>query len=248
MKEKNWLSWLRKLPESIKKRRILPNSPLKSADSLPSPDFYQEEIENHFGHLFPSFGSEGHVWHELLSPLFHLDIYIIDPSGKFPCYTLFTTGMSCLPMKVGEGTPERRRELERAELMMFLPKEFPMNGSQKPETIWPMRLLQSLTRFPHENQTWFGGGHSIGPYDRPLAPDTEQCGCVFWQQSGDLGKLVTRDGTVINFYLVIPLYPEEIKYKLSCDVNASWQMLQDLPLIVDLQRPSLVPQNIGMPD
>jgi hypothetical protein len=212
-------------------------------DLLPHLDLYGREIYEHFKRLFPDIES-CYVWHECISYPFHLDVYIVYPSKERPYYVLFTTGMSCVPMDVDEETQEEREKLERAELMMYLPENFPLKDTvtQESKTTWPLRFLQTLARYPYENKTWFGRFQTFGPYPGPIAPDTKQCGGIFMSLRDKLGKLVTSDGTIINLYLVIPLYIEEIKYKLTHEVEDWYPLMKKLPPVVNLKRSSLCPK------
>jgi hypothetical protein len=85
---------------------------------------------------------------------------------------------------------------------------------------WPLRLLKVLARLPHEYDTWLGHGHTIpnGDPAEPYADNTRFTGALvavpvttpqeFWTLE------VTPEKT-INFYAVVPLYPEEMDHKLQ---------------------------------
>src|SRR6185436_18632705 len=103
-----------------------------------------EEIERHLAR----FGVEPqNVLHEIISDLVHLDVHLCDPTPERNFYTLFTTGMSDLPMT----TPEGLDELRYAELMLCLPAGWPIQEGAgvdpREEHYWPIRLLKALARF-----------------------------------------------------------------------------------------------------
>jgi hypothetical protein len=212
-----------------------------------------EEIEKHFDHLFPDM--ETFVFHEILSDIVHLDVFIKSPNEKHPYYVLFTSGMSDLAMPLPKGLRKERGNLDRAELFMLLPKDFPMgqicivgkllqNGPL--EETWPIHWLKFLAKAPHEYKTWFGHSHTVpnGPDYDPLVTGTKQCGCILWQEKGEWGSMVSSDGVVVNLYRVVPLYREEMEYRLEYGQEAWCRLLEKnggLPLIVDLHRPSLCP-------
>lgn len=50
-----------------------------------------EEIEPHFNNNFPD--RKTHVFHELISDLIHVDIFVINPSDDEDYYVLYTEGM-----------------------------------------------------------------------------------------------------------------------------------------------------------
>ena len=62
--------------------------------------------------------------------------------------------------------------------------------------------------------TWLGWGHTIpnGAEYGPLCAETEMGGVVLVQTGGDMGSMQAEDGTEINFYMVVPVYREEIEY------------------------------------
>jgi hypothetical protein len=64
------------------------------------------------------------------------------------------------------------------------------------------------------------------------------------------GSLAARNGQHINLYCCVPLYPDEIEYLHPQQPPPNEQehqaackrILQDLPIVVDLHRPSLCPK------
>ena len=191
---------------------------------------YAEEISGHFKALFPN--REEFVYHELISDLVHIDV---------------TTGMSDMPMTLPEKIADRE-DLKHAELFMFLlgewnPGETGQLDSDIPDSeYWPIRLIKYLARFPHEYHTWLGWGHTIpnGAEYGPLCAETEMGGVVLVQTGGDMGSMQAEDGMEINFYMVVPVYREEIEYKLEFGMEALDKRFCDrnLPMILDIHRPN----------
>ena len=206
---------------------------------------YAEEISGHFKALFPN--REEFVYHELISDLVHIDVNIMRPTEERPYYVMYTTGMSDMPMTLPEEIADRE-DLKHAELFMFLPGEWnPGETGQLDSDIpdseyWPIRLIKYLARFPHEYHTWLGWGHTIpnGAEYGPLCAETEMGGVVLVQTGGDMGSMQAEDGTEINFYMVVPVYREEIEYKLEYGMEALDKRFCDrnLPMILDIHRPN----------
>lgn len=206
---------------------------------------FAEEIEAHFSALFPD--RESFVFHELISDLVHIDVNILKPSPKADYYVMYTTGMSDMPMSLPDGY-EDRADLKYGELYMFLPSSWnPGDVGQVSSDIsdsefWPIHMIKYLARFPHEYRTWLGAGHTIpnGPDYEPLCADTKMGGVVLVQTGQDLGSLTTENGTIINFYMMIPAYQEEIEYKLKYGMEALDQKYSEgnLPMILDIHRPN----------
>jgi len=170
-----------------------------------------EHVSSHLGEITP-------VFHEMVSDLIHLDINIIQPSPSRPYYTLVTSGMSDRPMRPPKGSPL----LTRAELTLCLPPEWQMSQEafKDERNYWPLRLLKDLARLPHQYKTWLWEGHTIPNDDPPRAysKDTRLCCALLWRpQLAPHGffQLDAGPGKAIHFFAVIPLYREEMDYKLT---------------------------------
>lgn len=73
------------------------------------PEVYgQEDWDTVDQHIHTYFGSSENVFHEIVSPDIHVDIYIIPPSPERNYYILMTHGMGTHAMNVpgGSGRPE----------------------------------------------------------------------------------------------------------------------------------------------
>lgn len=176
----------------------------------------ERHMERHFGR--PAF-----VWHELASDLIHLDVHVVEPGAERPYFTLFTSGMSDLPMTVPEGAPVSRY----AELMMSLPPDWPLDQSSMSEedAYWPVRLLKSIARLPHEYQTWIGPWHSVPNGDPavPYAAGTPFAGTVVAPPvncAPEARKIMTGTGKEISLLALVPLHPAEIELKLTAGTDA----------------------------
>jgi hypothetical protein len=124
--------------------------------------------------------------------------------------TLVTSGMSSRPMTV----PEGEEEYQYAELMIHLPKRWPLSKKAlaKDQSYWPIEWLLRIAQFPHDNDTWLGGSHTIianGEPPEPLGPGVDFTCMLLLAQESELGQLETRDGRTIVFYTLFPLYTEE---------------------------------------
>jgi hypothetical protein len=109
--------------------------------------------------------------------------------------------------------------------------------------LWPIAWLEKMARLPYKNHTWI--------YHRLMARDVGSVNT--WKAGGiflNFGQLATRNGQSINLYNCVPLYPEEVEYlhpqqreTTEAERQAAYErILKDLPLLVDLHRPSLCPK------
>ena len=203
------------------------------------PEVYtEEEMEIVEGHIQQHFGAFEHVFHELASPDIHVDICVVQPSAERDYYTLVTMGMGAHRMNVPEELAEYK--LERAELAIALPKDWKLKQEDMKDDrwYWPIRLLKSLARLPIASDTWLGWGHTMDNQE-PFAPDTELCAAILTGPQGteDGSEFCTLPGgEEINFYQVIPLYRDELEYKLAHDADALLDKMEGISFVVKPDR------------
>ncbi|MGZ9586428.1 suppressor of fused domain protein [Paenibacillus marinisediminis] len=203
---------------------------------------YVEEIVSHFENAFP--GRTSSVFHELISDIVHIDVNMMEPTEEEPFYVLYTNGMSDLPMTIpDEIVAQLDENIDRAEVMMFLPASWKLSEeSLKDENnYWPIRLMKQMARFPHMYNTWLGYGHTIPNYQEyePYADGTGLNGVVLYQLKEEISEIPTKDGNKIHTYFLIPLYKEEMDYKLEHGMDALLDKLSELEddvLVLDPNR------------
>jgi hypothetical protein len=178
-----------------------------------------EAIGDHLKQL----GEPGMVWHELISDLVHIDVHTIEPTDERPFHTLVTSGMSDRAMTV----PPECEDLRHAELMLSLPADWPLTREafENEANYWPMRLLKMLARFPHEYETWLGWGHTIpnGDPAEPFSDGTKLCCALLLSPvlvPEGFSELKIDDERTVHFYSLIPIYKEEMDFKLEKGTDA----------------------------
>lgn len=210
-----------------------------------APEMYSEDeidiIEKHIEHYYGNFEF---VFHEKVSPDIHVDICLIPPSEECNWYTLVTMGMGAHLMNVPNQLKEE--QLKRAELVICLPEYWKLDKEHLKDEkwYWPIRLLKELARFPGENNTWLGWGHTVS-YDGPLSYTTELCASILinppmWNVGGNTCTL--PDGEEVNFYQVIPLYGDELEYKLKNGTQKLLDKMNDNILLVNPHRLNVLNQ------
>ncbi len=207
-----------------------------------------ENIEEISDHIEKHLGEISGVYHELVSDLVHIDLHMVPPDGdERPFNVIVTSGMSDLPMTIPDELDHD--ELAYAELLICLPEDWPLSEDdfEDENNYWPLRLLKQLARLPHEFESWFGYGHSIpnGDPAEPYADDTELCGAVLVPAfffGEEFMELKTSGGKTINFYAIIPVYNEEMNYKLKHDAGELFDRMEKklewIPFVVEPDRPS----------
>lgn len=214
---------------------------------------YKAEIMAHFDAAFP--GHETQVWED---PETYMEMAVMAPTETEPYYVAYTLGMSAEPMTLDNMPHGKKFEwLRTAELMMFLPGEWPVDAAGGPEHLndpenkaaaWPLRLLRMLAHMPRKQKTWLGAGHSIpnGEPAHPYAGNTPFAGAVLFlpaQKNGpkEVQPVNIGKGKRVVLYTVVPVYPAEMDYKLEFGAEALERKLRELPagsgFFVDNARP-----------
>lgn len=196
-----------------------------------APTLYIEDIEKHFNKLFDVGEDEHTVFHEIMSEYVHIDIHIIKPAENRPFYVLYTTGMSDLPMTMDEDAPWDFKKInERAEIFCILPEDWKLEDKLSKEDtqkyMWIISAMKKAARYPHMCKTWLSFMHTLQYTEdnTPFSPYTKLSSAIFMRLNeddfggkyeDDLGGLYAEDGTYINLLCLVPLYKEEMDFKLE---------------------------------
>jgi len=205
------------------------------------PELYTEEEWDAVDmHIASNFGNYENVFHEIVSPDIHVDIYIVDPTPERNYYTLVTMGMGAHRMNVPKEL--RKDKLDRAEIMICLPPDWDIKNDDE-RWYWPIRWLKILARLPGEYDTWLGYGHTV-PNEEPFADNTKLCGVMLtmvYQFSPAASLCVLPNGDEVNFYQMLPIYQEEMDFKLENDAEALEDLFtDDFDFVLDIARRNVV--------
>jgi len=210
------------------------------------PETYTEaEMEAVEAHIAARFGEFANVFHEIVSPDIHVDICIIEPTPERNYYTLVTMGMGAHRMNVPKEL--REHKLERAELFICLPPDWKTQSDDE-RWYWPIRLLKSTARLPGECDTWLGYGHTVASGDpaEPYAENTQLCGVMLtmpYQFGQEAAVCKLPGGNEVNFYQLLPLYQEEMDFKLAhCAEDLENQLGEDFDFVVNPARHNVIEQ------
>lgn len=179
-------------------------------------EFVERHIASHLGPI------EG-VWHELISDLVHIDVLHIKATPERPFHWFVTTGMSDRAMK----PPADAASCRFAELMIALPQDWPLGDEAFAEerNYWPVRLLKTLARIPHEHETWLWWSHTVtnGDPPRPFVPSVGFTGSLLAPPvhvSLEFRTCQVNPEKAVSFFSVLPIYPEEMTLKLEKGADA----------------------------
>lgn len=180
--------------------------------------FYYDEDERVAleDYIEKTFGKFDEVFHELVSPDIHCDIYVINPTPERNYYTLVTGGMGAFQMY----TPDDYPAPPFAELAINLPPTWNLK-SEDEKDYWPIRWLKYLARLPMNHQTYLGYGHTIPTGDVLEGTDFDclmLVGAVTEHENEEQTQWAVAElpsGKAVGFFYVAPLYPEETNFKLD---------------------------------
>ena len=207
-----------------------------------NPMYLPKEIDAIEKHLEKNFGPVKSVFHEVVPGEMHIDIYVVGPTEKFPCYRLFTCGMGARKMDLPHEA--RGKRPERIELQLSLPADwkFDVESLKNTNFYWPVGLLEYLATFPWSESTWLGFGHTI-PLQK-FSEDTELSGVLLNYPEHypfEIGHIDLPRGTV-QFLNVVPLYNEEMEYKLAYGMEGLEKLMgETLYAPIDPKRKNCAP-------
>ena len=185
-------------------------------------------------YITDTFGQISDVFHEIISVDIECSIYIINPTDSQPYYTLITGGMGAYQMNTPDiNTPSR------AELIIRVPSHWDLT-SNKEKDYWPIRWLKNLARQPLYQDSHLVSGHTLTTY---TLADTDFEGLLLLEADDpqdNIACTMLSDDKFILFYQLIPLYRQELQYKLDCGLISLMQKLEHAgipyPPVVDTHR------------
>lgn len=188
-------------------------------------------------YITDTFGVIDDVFHEIISVDIECSIYVIKPTDAQPYYTLITGGMGAYQMNTPDiNTPSR------AELIIRVPAGWDLT-SNKEKDYWPIRWLKNLARQPLHQDSHLASGHTLTTY---TLADTNFEGLLLLEadnQYDNIACTMLSDDKFILFYQLIPLYRQELQYKLDHGLMSLMQKLEQAgipyPPVVDSHRPNV---------
>lgn len=188
-------------------------------------DILEDYIKERFGE-FPT------VFHEITSTDVIVDIACIPPSEDKNYYTLVTMGMGAHIMNIPEELePE---EYSRTELVICLPPDWKL-GENDEKWFWPVALLKKLARLPVNTDSWLGWGHSVDLQNN-IASTNFRAALLLNPADQYDEECILPDGDRVNFFEVIPLYREEMNFKIKHGTDELLKQMYKVTHIVDIGR------------
>ena len=196
---------------------------------------YFEIIENHLDKHIDNC-DEIIVFDEIKSPDFHLDIYWIKPDRNYSI--LMTNGVSGIPME----TPEQQFS-KYIELCILLPPNWDLkdNNWKKPKNYWPIKLLKDIGRYPSQNNTWLGFGHTISTGEPIIGTKFISAILLKSKRLSENFQKIKYGEDTIELYTIFPLYLEELIYKQKNGTNKLLELFDEENIndIINIKRKNI---------
>jgi len=198
---------------------------------------YFEIIENHLAKYIDNC-NEIIVFDEIKSPDFHLDIYWIKPDINRIYSILMTNGVSSIPME----TPEQPFS-KYIELCILLPPNWDLkdNNWKKPKNYWPIKLLKDTGRYPSQNNTWLGFGHTISTGEPIIGTKFMSVILLKSKRLPENFQKIKYGEDAIELYTIFPLYSEELNYKQKNGTNKLLELFDEKNIddIINIKRKNI---------
>lgn len=194
--------------------------------------YSKKELDEIDRFIVEKFGNYPNVIHEIYSPDIHLDICVVEPTESEPFYKLITMGAGAYRMNVP--TDFKGYNIECAEYMICLPATWNLQSSDEKD-YWPIRALKDVARLPIMYDTWLCYGHTTqcDEVGSPYAENTKINSLVLDEAIEDDSSMTMSSGKVINFWKIVPLYPEELEYKRENGAEALFKLMKQKGTYVD---------------
>lgn len=198
--------------------------------------YSEEELDELEAHIVKNFGNFKDVFHELVSPDIHLDVIVVEPTQDEPYYKLITEGAGAYKQNCPKEYEEQNGHF--AEYMILLPKDWNIKSSES-KNYWPIGELKKIARLPISCDTWLGTCHTIHSNEemKPIDESTGFNSFILLNAVNKEGKKIDftmKSGNHMNFYLLMPLYQEELEYEMNNGFGKFLDIIPDddlLPVI-----------------
>jgi Suppressor of fused protein (SUFU) len=209
------------------------------------PTYFHDIVAHLESFLGPIEGVDG----EIESDQVQLLVLPFRPTEHRSYWTLVTCGMSTRPM-APPAIFDDPSSYERAELIICLPENWfgsDLKQLARDGKVWPIEILRFAARFPHLYNTWVWIGHTLSTEEppEPFDPNTEFCAFAIavplrWPK--EKWKMVAHDRRSISFLTVIPLYRDELQFKLDNGTDRLLDLFDEARVneLFNPTRPSLI--------
>ncbi len=164
--------------------------------------------------IMKQFGTFEVVNVEATSKEMEVKIAVIPPQQENEYYTLVTMGLGAYEMNVPDEL--KSNQLEFAELVAYVSADWDLESNEEKYS-WVFHWLRHMARFPIAKKSWIGFGHSM-KQEKVFHEETE-LNSILFLNAPVADNLRLPSGKRLNFYVMMPLYAEEIQYKIETNAQ-----------------------------
>ncbi|MDD6489116.1 MAG: DUF2185 domain-containing protein [Clostridia bacterium] len=207
------------------------------------PMYSKKEINCVIKHIEKYFGKIDKMLKSDLQISMPIITAVIEPTKEKNYYTLVTVGIGAYRENVPQEMNALR--LNRVELVAYLPPDWNIDSNDINDS-WVNKYMQLLGNMTYYEDTWLGFGHTVSN-GKPFADNTDFNGVILDNLHNvdmNASECELPDGDIVNFYQFIPLYEEEMMYKIKNDWGYLLARLQksegeNYIGIIDINRPNV---------
>lgn len=201
-------------------------------EKMPKRPEFADVLDAHFQGLFPE--RDERVFYEGDKDVLPLEVHVLEARNSQEFHVLYTVGMSSHKMNLPQELLPQYESLARCELMTLLPYEWkleiPEDKVLDNRTWWVVRLLEYLSAFPKNENTWLGWGHIIPNSEDfvSYADNTKLSGVILGAMQEQVSQVARTEDLPIQVYTLIPLYKSEMEFAQTEGIPKLMEKLAEL--------------------
>ncbi len=172
-------------------------------------------IEKYFGNITDIFNCSDNDTVPII-------VVAIPPTEEKNYYKLVTLGMGAYKANVPKELAEFK--MNRIELVAYLPPDI---DEERLADLWVVQYMRILGNMMLYEDSWLGFGHTVSNGE-PFDSNTNLNGVILdfvRNVGGEAIECELSDGDIVTFYQFIPLYEEEMLYKIENGCDALFKLL-----------------------
>lgn len=213
----------------------------------PVQKYSEDELLCILNHINKYFGETTLIIPPITNSLMPISTVVIAPTKKDNFYKLITVGIGSYKANVPQELEALK--LNRFELVAYLPPDTDVFNVDFKNS-WICNYMQLLGNMTVYEDTWLGLGHTVSNGD----PFSENIGFngVILDNVHNVNERACEcglpNGDIVSFYQFIPLYEEEMMFKINNDCESLFQLFKKkfgdgYIGIIDVSRPNLCADN-----
>ncbi len=178
--------------------------------NLPKYSYSEEEASEVQEFIIRTFGDLSDRIYETGSDDMKLELFV-SPPGKLPCFTISTRGMGAYKMEIP--TENIDENIARAELVFCLPEDWDGSYETNSKYGWMFDWLRYIAHMPLDEETWLKPSHTIESEKHLVGEDGFKGFIIMHPGLVDEQTYFKLGDDDVNFYQIIPMYENEIRYR-----------------------------------